>query len=105
MNIKYASFSLQKRLLAFVLLIIFFLGLILARLFYLQVICGKSLQAKASDQWLRDLPTGATRGTITDRNGVVLASDETCYDVYLRPADIVSPEKVSSLLSMVLKKN
>ena len=99
MQIKYTSFSLQKRLLAFALLIVFFLSLILFRLFYLQVIMGKTLQARASSQWLRDLPTGAIRGSITDRNGIVLASDEVCYDVYVRPNDIVSAEDVASVLS------
>ena len=99
MQIKYTSFSLQKRLLAFALLIVFFLSLILFRLFYLQVIMGKTLQARASSQWLRDLPTGAIRGSITDRNGIVLASDEVCYDVYVRPNDVVSAEDVASVLS------
>ncbi|MCR5553683.1 MAG: hypothetical protein K6F08_02970 [bacterium] len=60
---------------------------------------GKTLQAKASGQWLRDLPTGAVRGSITDRNGVVLASDEVCYDVYVRPNDILSAESVALVLS------
>ena len=60
---------------------------------------GKTLQAKASSQWLRDLPTGAIRGSITDRNGIVLASDEVCYDVYVRPNDVVSAEDVASVLS------
>lgn len=104
MQIKYASFSLQKRLLAYALLIIFFLVLLLSRLFYLQVVMGKTLQMKASEQWLRDLPIGATRGQITDRNGVVLASSETCYDVYIRPADIKSSEAVAQLISEICEK-
>ncbi|MBQ7453040.1 MAG: PASTA domain-containing protein [Clostridia bacterium] len=99
MIIKYTSFSMQKRLLALILLIIFFLTLLCGRLFFLQVICGKSLQAKALSQWLRDVPIDAIRGTITDRNGVVLASDETSYNVYVRPADIENKEAVASVLS------
>ena len=87
MEVKYTSFSLQKRLLAIVLLIIFFLMLLVGRLFYLQVICGNSLQAKALSQWFRDIPTEALRGTITDRNGVVLASDVTSYDVELKESN------------------
>ena len=102
MEVKYTSFSLQKRLLAIVLLIIFFLMLLVGRLFYLQVICGNSLQAKALSQWFRDIPTEALRGTITDRNGVVLASDVTSYDVYVRPADVKNSNSVSLVLSSVL---
>lgn len=103
MEVKYTSFSLQKRLLAFITLIIFFLLLLVGRLFYLQVVCGKSLQAKALSQWLRDIPTQAVRGTITDRNGVVLASDVTSYDVYVRPADVKSAELVSTVISVALE--
>ena len=102
MEVKYTSFSLQKRLLAIVLLIIFFLMLLVGRLFYLQVICGNSLQAKALSQWFRDIPTEALRGTITDRNGVVLASDVTSYDVYVRDADVKNSNSVSLVLSSVL---
>lgn len=105
MEVKYTSFSLRKRLLAFITLIIFFLLLLVARLFYLQVICGKSLQAKALSQWLRDIPTEAIRGTITDRNGVVLASSVTSYDVYVRPADVKDSNLVAEVISSNLSLN
>lgn len=101
MDVKYTSFSLRKRLLALIVLVIFFLALLVGRLFYLQVICGKSLQARAMSQWLRDLPTKAIRGTITDRNGVVLASSVTTYDVYVRPNDVKDVDAVVGVLARV----
>lgn len=101
MEVKYTTFSLQKRLLAFILLVIFFLCILIARLFYLQVIQGNALQAKALSQWLRDIPSKALRGKITDRNGVILASNETSYDIYIRPADVESPDEVARVLNSV----
>lgn len=101
MDVKYTSFSLRKRLLALIVLVIFFLALLVGRLFYLQVICGRSLQARAMSQWLRDLPTKAIRGTITDRNGVVLASSVTTYDVYVRPNDVKDVDAVVGVLARV----
>ena len=101
MDVKYTSFSLRKRLLALIVLVIFFLALLVGRLFYLQVICGKSLQARAMSQWLRDLPTKAIRGTITDRNGVVLSSSVTTYAVYVRPNDVKDVDAVVGVLARV----
>ena len=102
MSIKYSSYSMIKRLLALVVLIAFFACIIVFRLFYIQILGGYSFVEKGLTQWLRDLPLIATRGTITDRNGVVLASSYTTYDVYVRPADVDDQEGVASLLSTVL---
>lgn len=99
MAVKYSSYSMKKRLLALVVLIAFFACLIVFRLFYLQVINGYSIVKKGLTEWLRDLPLTANRGTVTDRNGVVLASSHTTYDVYVRPADVENKESLSRLLS------
>ena len=47
--------------------------LIIGRIFFIQVIDYKKLNNLANDLWSRNLPIGADRGLITDRNGVVLA--------------------------------
>lgn len=107
MAIKYSTYSMKKRLLAVSLLVIFFAAFITSRLFFLQVASGEVYVKKGLTQWLRDLPLTATRGKITDRNGVVLASSYTTYDVYVRPADVKDFEKVSDVLSekLSLDKN
>ena len=99
MAVKFSSYSMIKRLLALVVLVAFFACLIVFRLFYLQVVGGYEIVKKGLTQWLRDLPLTATRGKITDRNGVVLASSYTTYDVYVRPADIENVEMVAKILS------
>ena len=105
MAIKYSSYSMLRRLLASVLLIAFFACLIISRLFYLQVIGGYKVVKKGLTEWLRDLPLTANRGAIMDRNGVVLASSYTTYDVYVRPADVKDFAAVAKILSQVLKED
>ena len=99
MAIKYSSYSMIKRLSALCVLVAFFACAIVFRIFYIQVLNGYSFVEKGLTQWLRDLPLIANRGTITDRNGVVLASSHTTYDVYVRPADIENIEEVAKVLS------
>lgn len=102
MEIKYTTISIKKRLTALSLCVVFLLALLLAKLLYLQVFNGWTLQEKGLDQWLRDLPITANRGTITDRNGVELASSYTTYDCYVRKVDIKNTQAVLSLLSQNL---
>lgn len=103
MAVKYSSYSLLKRLLALTMLIAFFSVAVVSRLFYLQVVGGANIVKKGLTQWLRDLPLIASRGSITDRNGVVLASSHTTYDVYVRPADVKNVDRVSKVLSEKLE--
>lgn len=72
------------------------------RLAYLQVFNAKTLQIRASEQWLRDLPLKATRGNILDSNGVVLATSYSTYDVYVRANSVEDTMAVTNLLSTAL---
>ncbi len=103
MAVRYSSYSMLKRLLALTMLIAFFSVCVIFRLFYLQVSGSYSIVKKGMTEWLRDLPLIANRGSITDRNGVVLASSYTTYDVYVRPADVIDPAAVSKVLSEKLE--
>ena len=99
MQIKYTASSLKKRITALCLCAVFLLAMIIARLFYLQILGSTNLQARGLSQWLRDLPITAKRGTIYDRNGVALASSYTSYDCYVRKADINSKELVAQAIA------
>lgn len=105
MTEKYSSYSMFQRLLALFVLVAFFGFIVIFRLFYIQVIGGYSFVEKGMTEWLRDLPLTAARGNITDRNGVVLASSYTTYDVYVRPADVDDADGVAGLLSDTLGLN
>ena len=98
MDIKYTYSSIKKRLLAYVLLVVFFLTALLGRLLYLQVINSDKISSRAYQQWLRDLPMTANRGAILDRNGATLASSYTTYDIYVRHADIKDETLVAKIL-------
>lgn len=97
-----SNFLTKKRLFAVFIATTFIFVVIFFKVFYIQIIWGKKLQAKALDQWTRDLPLTALRGNITDRNGVVLATSETSFTVYLRAKNIDDCEKVATVLSEVL---
>jgi len=95
-------FSLKKRLLAVFLLVSFLFLLIIIRLGYLQLIKGNWLQARAIDQWTRDLPLNSIRGDINDSNGVILATNYSTYDIYVRPSMVSDQRLVSLELSTIL---
>ena len=86
------------------LLLITFIFLIVGgKLIYLQIIEGKSLQARALDQWTRDVPLKAVRGNITDCNGIVLAGCNTAYTLYVRPNATSSVEKSARAIADTLE--
>lgn len=63
---------------------LFFLVL-LVRVFWIQVLEGEEWQKKAASLWAHTSIIKAERGTITDRNGSVLASDVPAYTVVVNP--------------------
>jgi len=68
-----------------------------------QVFWGKSLRAKAIDQWTRELPLSAERGLIKDRNGVVLVDNKTAYSIFVRPRSVDDASGVADALSELLE--
>lgn len=88
-----------KRLLASALVITFFLMFVLGKFASIQLIDGKSLQAKALDQWTRDIPLKAERGTIYDVNGVELAGTSTSYTLYVRKINVKDVDKLAKVVS------
>lgn len=99
MAVKYSSYSMGKRLTALCVLVAFFVCGITFRIFYLQILNNEKYVKKGLTQWLRDLPLSASRGLITDRNGVVLASSYTTYDIYVKSADVKDVQAVSKVLA------
>lgn len=92
----------RKRLLILLVSITFLFCVLFSRLGYLQLIAGKELQAKAAEQWYRDLPLKAPRGKILDGNGEVLADNREVYGIYVRPNAVKDVNAVSAALSGAL---
>lgn len=62
-----------------------FFALLIGRIFWLQVIDNDFWQEQASKKWNRQETLTASRGTITDRDGDILAMDAPAYTVTLNP--------------------
>lgn len=75
------------------------------RLFVVQIINGKELQQKATDQWTRDLVMTAPRGSFFDATGDTLAVSYTTYDVYARGREIKDSQITAKTLSSLLDLN
>lgn len=103
MQQPYTLFSLQKRIKAILLVLLFVFCSLVVRLFIVQIINGKELQFKATDQWTRDLALTAPRGSFFDVTGDSLAVSYTTYDVYVRGREVKSPTHTASVLSQILE--
>ena len=102
MNSKFNIKSLKKRVIFFSIALILIFCAIIGRLLYVQVFKGGYLQAKAMDQWTRDLPLTAKRGNIYDCNGSALAVSYTSYNLYVRGREVKDAPSVASFLSQKL---
>ena len=81
--------------------VIVFLGLAV-RIGYLMFVEGEDLQNKAESQWTRNLTVSPQRGSITDRNGNVLAQSASAKTVVLRPSEVKDAGEVANLLAPIL---
>ncbi len=80
-------------------------GIILLRLFDLMIINHERLKARAEQQYYKKERKEVARGLILDRRGRELALNLNAESIYLRPAEIESPERYSEELARVLKKD
>ncbi len=98
----YSISVLRKRLFAVIAAITFLFCLFLSRFFYIQVIWQDELHYLALDQWTREIPVVAERGKIFDRNGELLAGNQTAYSVFARASAVKNPENSANILSATL---
>lgn len=92
----------QKRLLAIFFAVAFLFALLLGRLAYVSLVKMSEYQTMALSQWTRDVPNEAVRGDILDRNGVVLATTNTTYDLYVRNNMITEKQQTAISLTNYL---
>ncbi|MGH9755914.1 MAG: penicillin-binding protein 2 [Blastocatellia bacterium] len=67
-------------------------GLLVARLWYLQVMNSEVLAERAEANRVRIIPIPARRGTIFDRNGEVLVTSKSSYNIVLSRKDVKPSE-------------
>lgn len=78
-------------------------GLICARLFFLQTIRHDELYAKASSEFTDTTQKLKVRGTITDRNGAVLAQSLPTYFCSVMKNEVKKTDRVQAVLAQELK--
>ena len=90
-KVRRANRIIQNRtmILMAVLGVLVFLILVI-KLFSLQILRHDELEAKALDQQTRSTEVAATRGTIYDRNGNIMAISATAETVFLSPLEMDS---------------
>ena len=92
----------NKKLGIILAIIIGLFGIILLRLFWLQVIRGGYYRGQAQSNSTRVIPDRACRGIISDRNGEILVNNVPSFTVSLVPADLKNKDKVISDLAKLL---
>ena len=98
----YSNKSLWRRIIALSIVFISLFGLLIVRLYVVQIKNSQMLQTKALDQWLRDVPTNAKRGAITDCNGQIIVSSYSVYNIYVKSSLVENIEKETDIYSEVL---
>lgn len=76
--------------------------LFFGRLFFLQVIVSDQYTAQAQETRTVNIPTTPRRGTIYDRNGIVLAISVDATTIYANPKEIENPDHTAMVLAEVL---
>lgn len=94
--------NIHSRMKIALLIITFVFIVIIARVFYIQVIDYKKLNKYAGNLWSRNLPIKADRGLIYDRNGVILADNVTTTSLVLIPNQIKNKEETTQKLAEIL---
>ena len=93
----------QNNRIKIIMLIFFIIFLfVLIKIFYIQVIEYKKINTLANDLWSRNLPVGADRGRILDRNGKVIVDNKTVASLVVVPSQIKDKKDASKKISEIL---
>ena len=77
--------------------------LLVARLSYLQIVRHEDLHEQAESNRTAVIPTVPPRGTILDRNGVVLANNYSAYTLEITPSQVPDLEATIDALAEVVE--
>jgi len=78
--------------------------LLIVQLFSIQILQHDKYELMAVEQQTRETTVSATRGSIMDRNGNILAQNATAYNIYISPAEIVKYEEDVNLIARELSR-
>ena len=95
---------LRRSLLLFGILGIGLTGVLIGRLFWLQIIRHGDFESAAIEQQVRETAVDSGRGAIYDRNGSILAMSATVDTIYLSPAEIAIYHEDPALIARELSE-
>ena len=101
-NTEFEIFKFQTRVMVLQGVVLLCFALLGMRLFYLQVIRHEELLEQAENNRTAILPTVPNRGTIIDRNGVVLANNYSAYTLEITPSRVKDLEATIDSLSEII---
>ena len=101
-NLKQEVTRFRLRLLAAAAFVLLCFGLLIARLFFLQVVQHDTLLDRAEANRVTVVPIVPNRGLIKDRNGVVLASNYSAHTLEITPSKVADLEATIDSLAQVL---
>ena len=82
--------------------IVFFFLLIIARLFYWQVVKAKELSALGQAQYGTNIKISPQRGVIKTSDGFPIAANKITYLVFANPKEIKNKKEVIGILASIL---
>ncbi len=85
---------LKKRIDFVTMVVIAFIAVIIARLWFLQIHHGEKYQAKAENNRVRVLDIVPPRGNILDRNGEIIVSNRPSFNIVWSKEDAPDPDEV-----------
>jgi len=95
-------FLLKRRLEIVTGIIIFFISILVLRLWFLQIYKGYEFEERAKVNRVRELRVVAPRGNILDRQGKTLVSNRPSFNVVWTREDAPNPDEVIKRLSKIL---
>ena len=101
-NTEFEIYKFQTRVLVLQGVVLLCFALLGMRLFYLQVIRHDDLLEQAENNRTAIVPTVPNRGTIIDRNGVVLANNYSAYTLEITPSRVKDLEATIDSLSEIV---
>ncbi|MFC1827546.1 penicillin-binding protein 2 [Thermodesulfobacteriota bacterium] len=96
--------QLKKRTDAATLVIIFFIAVVLARLWFLQIHYGSKYSEKADNNRVRMLDVVAPRGNILDREGRTIITNRPSFNIVWVKEDSPDPDEIIKKLSRILNE-
>ncbi|WEG11666.1 stage V sporulation protein D [Pullulanibacillus sp. KACC 23026] len=99
---RVSNVTVRKRLIFILIFGLLVFGGFIIRLGYVQIFMNNWLTQKALDSWSKEIPYAAERGDILDRNGNVLATNESRPTVLIVPRQVRNPAKTARALAKVL---